>query len=231
MANQMRMIPEDEYQRYMKYKSSLLNTGEKMKMHFLNDPNIPENMKVELYAKSQRRLMNKEDMLAESIDVPEASFKKPKTLPASSETGEKRNNSIKAVTPIEPKVELESRGTFTDPVWINRRIFQENEPAEVTHQAVQTHSTALRATSGDLEFLDGWKGDAARQNATMLLSVFRNFPKLIRWNKQGHCSFYNEEIHPEINLFEILEFCLRSRKKVSPPLGLDIFLLFVISCT
>lgn len=63
----------------------------------------------------------------------------------------------------------------------------------------------------------------------MLLSLFKNFPNLLCWDKEGHVNFDNEGFDPVTNIYELLEYCLRTRAKVTQPEGLRRFLEFVVN--
>jgi len=186
MAKEMRLIPEDEYQRLMKIKATCIHdTSSPQKtfderLLFLEDSKIPDDIKVDLLSNFEKRRA--------------------------------RNN----ISGKPPKDETEETTKTESPK------VEKSKPKLV--RDASTHASRISTLNDvDLSLITRDFTDQARSHAKLVLTLFKNNPSVMKWNKTGAVSFFNYEFDDSINVTDLLSYAFR-HVTMPMPIGFNRFM-------
>lgn len=60
-------------------------------------------------------------------------------------------------------------------------------------------------------------GSIGRMNAIHLLTIFKNYPEILSWNRKGNLSFFQNPYDPRTNIRKLVKFLFKQTQQAVPP--------------
>jgi hypothetical protein len=210
MAKRMKLIAEDEYERFVKKSSPIKDAKE----HFFHDVHtdsenvlsnneIPDDIKIQLYSSVMRHVKDKlHQALSEPINVKISGLSEKSVVDNSVDknmtfsTGSTTSTS----SPIGSFSSAKLNDSYTEPPFT---------PTSVSRDHVLLQNIPIKIRFDKI---------------IPLMELLKARPDLIQWDKNGRVTFFGTEAVSGSNIVDMLNYATRELKWTKNPIGINRFL-------
>ncbi len=208
MAKRMKLVADDEYERYIKKSSPIKDAKE----HFFRDvhtnsenvlsnDSIPDDIKIQLYSSVMRHVKEKlHQALSEPINVKISGFPEKSVVDTSVDKNMTFSTGTATSSPIGSFSSAKLNDSYTEPPFT---------PTSVSRDHVLLQNIPIKIRFDKI---------------IPLMELLKARPDLIQWDKNGRVTFFGTEAVSGSNIVDMLNYATRELKWTKNPNGINRFL-------